>query len=129
MNKQNHNPNHNGDNQCQTKPKAADRLNYRSADALVEIRTKVSSAKRFPQHNYPVVCLHLRPQRGCRVQPLADGSGGCDVLFNHAELIELLAALNAADAKCKYTWQEIPKKPVERKAYWDQVNQRRRKQR
>jgi hypothetical protein len=127
MKNQNHHSSGGGNNQDNHTRRITDHVNYRSADGLVEVRTKVSTANRFPKHGYPVVCLHLHPEPGCRVQPLDDGSGGCDVLFSHAELIELLTALNAADSKCKYTWQDIAGKPPERKAYWDGVNQRRQK--
>lgn len=128
MNKQNYDSCKGVNNHDHNRHPATDRVNYRSSDGLVEVRTKVSKAKRFPQRGYPVVCLHLRPKPGSRVQLLTDGSAGIDVLFNHRELTEMLAALNQADPKSQYTWREIPGKPVERKAYWDSLNRRRRKQ-
>lgn len=127
MKKQNHHSCAGANNPGNNKQPLTDRVNYRSTDGLVEVRTKVSTAKRYPKHDYPVVCLQLRPKPGCRVQPLGDGSAGVDVLFSHRELIEMLTALNQADPKSKYTWQDIPMKPAERKAYWDALNQHRRK--
>jgi hypothetical protein len=103
-----------------------DHVNYRSADGLVEVVTKIGGANRFPKHSYPVVCMHLRPKRGYRVQPLNDGWGGLDLVLRHSEVVALLKALNLADTASGYSWKEIPEKSAERKAYWDAINKRRR---
>lgn len=91
----------------------------------MEIITKVTTARRYPQHNYPIVCIRLRPKNGTRIQKMGDADG-LEILFSHLEVIQHLMALNAADDKSKYTWVPIPEKPAERKAYWDKVNQERR---
>jgi hypothetical protein len=104
---------------------ATDRVNYVSPDGQVEVVTKVESAKRYPQHGYPVVCLKLRPREGTRIQQLDDCSGGVEVLFRHAEIAEHLRALNAADPKTKYEVPPTLGKPAERKARWDAINRKR----
>lgn len=100
-------------------------INFTSADGLVQVVTKTVGARRFPQHNYPVVCLRFRVAKGSRIQSL-EGGQGWEVLMTHREVAAHLSALNAADAKSNYTWREIPEKPAARKAYWDKVNQDRR---
>jgi hypothetical protein len=102
-----------------------DRVNYKSEDGLVEVLTKVESAKRYPRHGYPVVCLRLRPKKGTRIQLLDDGSGGVEVLFRHIEIAEHLQAINTADPKSNYQGPTVPGKPDERKAKWDAINQQR----
>lgn len=106
-----------------------DNVNYRSADGLVTIVTKVASAKRWPQHDYPVVCLQLRPKKGTRVQELGDGSQGIDVLLNHEEVARHIRALNQADPKSGYRVPHIAMKSPDRKAKWDEINQKRRNNR
>lgn len=105
---------------------SGDRINYRSPDGAVTIVTKVSTAKRWPKHNYPVVCMQLRPSPGTRVQKLEDGSGGLDVLFSHLEVEKHVEALNEADPKAAYRVPHIPEKPRHRKAKWDEINHKRR---
>ena len=125
MSKQNI-PCHGGE---QTKTSTAiigDCVNYRSNDGAVEIVTKVTTANRYPKHNYPIVCMRFRPKDGTRVQRIP-GSDDVEILLSHVEVIQHLKALNLADAKSNYTWLEIPEKPAERKAFWDKVNQERRK--
>jgi hypothetical protein len=73
----------------------------------------------------PIVCIRLRPQKGTRIQKLEDAEG-LEVLLPHKEVIQHLMALNAADNNSRYTWEDVPEKPAERKAYWDKINQRRR---
>ena len=107
------------------KPAIGDCVNYRSADGAVEIVTKVTTARRYPPHNYPIVCIKLRPKSGTRIQKLGDADG-VEICLSHIETIQHLMALNAADMKSKYTWQEVPEKPADRKAYWDKVNRERR---
>jgi hypothetical protein len=102
-----------------------EKINYRSPDGLFEIVTKTQTAKRFPPHGYPIVCLRLRPQPGSRIQQL-DDEGGLDVLLSHKEVSEHLRFLNVADAKAAYTWKEIPEKSAERKAQWGHYNAQRR---
>ena len=114
-----------GDEKNDSRRPVRDCVNYRSADGAVEIITKVTTARRYPQHGYPIVCIRLRPKNGTRIQKL-DDTDGVEILFSHLEVIQHLMALNAADDKSKYTWVPIPEKPAERKAYWDKVNQERR---
>jgi hypothetical protein len=101
-----------------------DHVNYRSSDGAVEILTKVSSARRFPQHSYPIVCIRLHPKKGTRIQQLED-SEGLEILLSHVEVVQHLSALNAADPKANYAWTDVPEKPAARKAYWDKVIQER----
>ncbi len=103
-----------------------DRVNYRSPDGLVTIVTKVASAKRWPQHDYPIVCLQLRPQQGSRVQEIEGGSGALDVLLNHEEVARHIRALSEADPKAGYRVPHIPLKSADRKARWDAINRKRR---
>lgn len=107
-----------------TKSTPHEKQNYISADGLVEIITK-TRAKRYPQHNYPVVCLRLRISTGSRIQALDDGSG-VEVLLSHKEMAAHLAALNAADGKAAYTWKDIPEKSLEQKAHWWRITGARR---
>jgi hypothetical protein len=104
-----------------------EQINYRSPDGLFEIVTKTHSARRYPPHKYPVVCLRLRPQRGSRIQRL-DDEDGLDVLLSHKEISEHLKFLNAVDPKAAYQWEEIPEKSAERKAQWARFNAQRRNQ-
>ena len=97
-----------------------DELVYRSDDGLVEVWIKRSGALRYPQHNYPVVCLRLRGARGTRVQPF---DGGLDVLLRHSEVAHHVRAIATADPKCAgYVVPDIPEKSPARKRYWDGVN-------
>jgi hypothetical protein len=105
---------------------SGDRLNYKSKDGLITIKTKVASAKRWPQHDYPIVCIQLRPQPGTRVQRLDDGSEGIDVLMTHEEVAHHIRALNEADPKAGYRVPHVPTKPWDRKALWDEINRKRR---
>ncbi|HWQ90815.1 MAG TPA: hypothetical protein VN673_04030 [Clostridia bacterium] len=112
------------------KPESSgDHINYISKDGLVTIRTKVASAKRWPQHDYPVVCLELRPSPGTRVQELPDGSVGVDVLLTHEEVARHIQALCDADPKAGYKVPYVAAKPLDRKAKWDEINRKRRKKR
>ncbi len=122
-----HSPSNLGGKQINTgRPNLGDRVNYRSLDGAVEIITKVTTANRYPQHNYPIVCIRFRPKAGTRIQRIP-GSDAVEILLSHIEVIQHLKALNLADAKSNYTWREIPEKPAERKAFWDKINQERRK--
>ncbi len=129
--------NQNKSNHCQVtsepnvaKSQSGDVVNYRSEDGAVEIVTKVTTARRHPQHSYPVVCLLLRPRPGSRVQTLTDGSGGLDVLLNHPEVAAHVHALVKADPKCAgYRVPNIPAKSAARKKYWDKINQERQESR
>jgi hypothetical protein len=109
-------------------PKIGDCVNYRSDDGAVEIITKVTTAKRYPKHSYPIVCMRFQPKEGTRIQKIP-GSDALEILLSHVEVIQHLKALNSADAKSNYTWREIPEKPAERKAFWKQKNQKRRENR
>lgn len=120
--------NHAGHEPGHRKPTTCDHVNYRSPDGAVEVLTKVTTAHRFPPHSYPIVCIRLRPQAGTRIQKLEDAEG-LEVLLSHKEVVQHLMALNAADNKSRYTWQDVPEKPAERKAYWDRVNQERQRNR
>jgi len=122
MNNQPNTSNNSGSSKNQ--PQISDQVNFRSNDGAVEIVTKVTTAHRYPPHNYPIVCIRLRPKDGTRIQKL-DDSGAVEILLSHLEVINHLKALNLADAKSRYTWREIPEKPAERKAYWDKVNRER----
>jgi len=104
----------------QTSIPAGETRNYVSPDGLVEIVTKTSTARRYPPHSYPVVCLRFKPRPGTRIQKHGDG---CEVLLTHLEVVRHLAALNQADAKAAYRWKFVPEKPAARKAHWDKINQ------
>ena len=95
----------------QPQPKHA--FHYRSEDGLVEVITKTATAKRFPAHDYPVVCLRFTPQAGTRVQKHGDG---VEVVMTHREVARHLAALNRADAKGNYRWNNVAPKCPHRKA-------------
>ena len=98
-----------------------ERVIYRSADGQVEIVAKSQGARRFPRHDYQVICLHLRPRKGTRIQQLEE-SDGLDVLLTHREIAAQLAALNEVDPKAEYRWRDIPEKSASRKARWDAIN-------
>lgn len=98
-------------------------VNYRSKDGAVEILTKVGTARRRPQHGYPIVCIRLRPKAGTRIQSLPDGEG-MEILLSHVEVAEHLKALNAADPKARYRLEPIPEKPASRKDKWNRINQK-----
>jgi len=101
----------------------AERVNFVSEDGLVEIAT--TPGKKYPQHEYKVVVLRLRPQPGTRVLRLDDGSCGVEILMTHVEVAEHLRALNAADGKAQYRWREIPEKPRYRREFWRRINDQR----
>ena len=113
-----------GDKPNKARQTCHDVVNYRSVDGAVTILTKASTARRHPQHDYQIVCIRLRPQKGTRIQKV-EGSEELEILLTHNEVAQHLKALNSADPKSKYTWLEIPEKPADRKAYWDQVNRER----
>ena len=98
-------------------------LNYVSKDGLVAVVTK-RRPRRFPQHDYPVVCMRFRARKGSRIQVLEDNAG-VEVLLTHAEVSAHLEALNVADVDAAYTWKVIPEKSPERKAHWQRLNDRR----
>lgn len=95
-------------------------VNFASNDGLVEVVT--TAGKKYPQHDYKVVVLRLRPEPGTRVLRLDDGSSGVEVLLTHVEVVRHLQALNAADPKGGYTWRDIPEKPASRKEFWKRIN-------
>ncbi len=97
----------------------ADQVAYRSRDGQFEVVVKTATAWREPKHNYPIVCLRLRPQSGTRIQWLRDGTEGLDVLLTHREVAAHLTALNEADPKGGYTFNEVPEKSDERKGSWN----------
>jgi len=111
--------------QYQNDTPTKDQVNFTSDDGLVQVVTKVDGAWRNPPHDYPIVCLRLRPKTGQRVQFIKDGSGGLDVLLRHPEIAGFLTALNVADPKSCYRIPNIPAKPSNRKAYWDKISQER----
>ena len=100
-----------------------EQINYRSGDGLVEIVT--TPGRKFPQHDYRIVVLRLRPQAGTRILQLEDGSGGVEVLLSHLEVAAHLRSLNQADPKGNYTWRDIPEKPKARKEHWKKINAQR----
>ena len=105
------------------KQRPGEKTNYASEDGLVEIIT--TRGRKFPQHSYEVVVLRLRPKPGTRILQLADGSGGVEILLTHVEVAEHLRALNAADGKAQYRWQDIPEKPRARRDFWQRINAQR----
>lgn len=94
-------------------------LHYRSDDGLVEVIVKRQTARRFPQHDYPVVCLRLRGKRATRILPESDG---VEALLTHREICAFLRALNSADGKAQYSWRDIAEKSACRKEFWRRVN-------
>jgi neutral trehalase len=113
----------NQNNHC-VKLRSQDQVNFTSADGLVQIVTKIDNARRFPRHNYPVVCIRFRQAPGSRIKALRDDD--CwEVLLTHKEVPAHLHALNAADGKAAYSWTEIAEKSAARKAWWEKVNARR----
>lgn len=96
---------------------------YISEDGLVEIRIKSQTAKRYPQHNYPIVCLLLRPLAHSRVQKRSDGQEGLDVLLTHEELRMLNDAVAKADPHYDSMLAgKTKKKDPARKEKWDRIN-------
>ena len=119
------NPNNNAipaNNPADNSKGSTDQVLYRSDDGQFEVVMKVNSAWRKPAHKYPVICLRLKPRQATRIQQLRDGSGGLDVLLTHREVAAHLTALNQADPKGDYRFNEVPEKSSERKAYWDKIN-------
>lgn len=110
-------PCHGGEQTKTGNPIIGDCVNYRSNDGAVEIVTKVTTAKRYPKHSYPIVCIRLNPREWTRIQKIP-GSDVVEICLSHIETVQHLKALNSADAKCKYTWREIPEKSAERKEFW-----------
>ena len=106
------------------KPTTAERINYTSPDGQVVVVTKESTAKRWPRHKYPVVCIRLTAKKGTRIQQLPHDEG-VEILLTHREVSRHLRALNEADPKAKYSWVEVPEKSAARKAFWALKNQER----
>ncbi len=88
----------------QDAPNNASEVVYRSNDGQFEVVIKTYGVWRKPAHNYPVVCLRLRPKCATRIQKLRDGTEGLDVLLTHREVAEFLTRLNQADPKSAYTF-------------------------
>lgn len=101
-----------------------ERTIYRSQDGLVEVKIKTASARRWPQHNYPVVCLLLKPARATRVQTASDGR--LDVLLNNEEIRSFIEALKQCDPSFDATMKAPPMNKCQlRKRRWDDFNRRR----
>ena len=101
--------------------KPVDKVCWRSEDGLVTVSQKVRTAGRYPPHGYPVVVLECVPKEGQRIRKLANG--GLEILLNHFEVENYLAALSLADGKVRYeVVQRVPVKDPDRKAYWDGIN-------
>jgi hypothetical protein len=97
---------------------------YQSPDRLVSIALKIASAKRYPQHDYPICVLRLIPQKATRVQSLDDHEGGVEYLAPFDEIKKWLEVISLADEKFSFTLSKTAKpKPPERKEYWRQKNQ------
>ncbi len=105
-------------------PHGADQVTYKSSDGQFEVVIKTAEAWRDPKHGYPIVCLRLRPKPGTRIQDLRDGTVGLDVLLTHKEVAAHLSALNQADPKGGYKFNEVPEKDAARKARWRGINGR-----
>lgn len=97
---------------------------YQSKDGLVEVQIKTSTARRWPQHNYPIVCLVLKAARATRVQTAEDGR--IDVLLNNEEIGAFFEALKRCDPNFDVTMKSPPKNKCRlRKRKWDDLNRRR----
>jgi hypothetical protein len=87
--------------------------NFTSQDRLVTIRT-TSRPRRYPNHNYPVVILELRPSRGTRVLTMPDG--GISFMPRFSEILALCLRLGL-------TVSAIPDdKPPERRLKFERLN-------
>lgn len=109
-------------------PETPDHTAYRSPDGLVEVVVKNNSAKRWPRHTYPVVCLLLKAEAATRVQIADDGR--YDVMLTSREINAFVEALRKCDPKAKQTLEGPAKdKCPARKKHWDAINRRRFNQR
>lgn len=94
-----------------------EKKNFRSADGLVRIRT-TRIARRWPPHEYPVVIVELRPERGTRVLALPDGR--CEWMPRNGELLALILQMGL------HVTAELPAdKPEERRRHYAKINARR----
>jgi hypothetical protein len=99
---------------------------FQSKDGLVSIAIKIGTAKRSPQHNYPICVLRLIPQKATRVQSLEGEEGGVEYLAPFDELKKWLEVIALADSKFSFTLAKAAQpKPAERKEYWRRKNERR----
>lgn len=89
---------------------------YRSTDGLVRIRT-TRVARRWPPHDYPVVIVELRPQRGTRV--LALEGGRTEWMLRYDELAALILRMGLSVSAVP------PNKPEERRLRFQKINARR----
>lgn len=105
-------------------PETPDHSTYLSPDGLVEVVIKTNTAKRWPQHTYPVVCLLLKAEATTRVQVASDGR--YDVMLTSREIHALFHALRKCDPKFGQTINgpAVDKCPF-RKKRWDAINRRR----
>ena len=112
-------------NQTTNNNNAGDAILWESADSLIRIRRRVSSAGRWPQHSAPIVTLDVLPRRGTRVRFIQSESESdrVDICLEHAAAQALILALRDADPSVPYSTPEsVPGKPVERKLKWDRIN-------
>ncbi len=90
--------------------------NYMAKDGLFGVR-KTRCARRWPQHDFPVVVVTLRPRRGTRVLPLA--GGGVEWMPRYSEVLALILQLGLNVSPVP------PDKPEERRLRWEKKNAQR----
>lgn len=101
-----------------------DKTVYQSEDGLVEVRIKTNSARRWPQHGYPVACLIFKAAKATRVQLAPDGR--IDVMLNNREIKAFFDALKYCDP----AFDQTVKGPAQnkcplRKKKWEVINRNR----
>jgi hypothetical protein len=127
-----HSPNSNttnnseGNNSKPHRPKITEGTYFRSQDGLVSVGVKIASAKRYPQHDYPICVLRLIPRKATRVQSLEGPEGGVEYLAPFDELRKWLETIALADDKFTFTLNKAAQpKPQERKEEWRRRNHER----
>jgi hypothetical protein len=89
---------------------------FRSNDGLVCIKS-TTQPRRWPPHNFPVVVVELKPERGTRVLTLPDGR--TEWMPRYSELLALILKLGLKVSSAP------PDKPEERRLKFQRINARR----
>ena len=93
-------------------------FHYISQDGQVEVITKTATARPMTSPSCAAIQTaggHLRPKHG----------DGVEVVMTHLEVTWHLAALNRADAKGKYRWNNVAAKCATAQGALDKLNQKR----
>ncbi len=102
-----------GRDQKPMKTDTENEVKFTSDDALVRV-VQTTKPRRFPQHDFPVILIRLKAQRGSRVQQIQD------------EGVEWMPRYSEVGAICRAFGIKVPEqlqdKPAARRLYFERLN-------